>query len=109
MVIPYLPRNGDGPYARVKLDTPGPAGKRYRSPSGKPNRLYIPALLLPEILADPDVGLWITEGEKKSLAACQAGLPCIAVAGVWSWRTKRTPKGSETVPVPDLDHITWTG
>jgi hypothetical protein len=47
-------------------------------------KAYIPANFRPKILTDPNVPLYITEGEKKALKACQEDLACIAVAGVWS-------------------------
>jgi len=40
MVFPYS-ANG---YARLKLDHAGPDGKRYRSPKGRGNHLYIPRI-----------------------------------------------------------------
>jgi hypothetical protein len=106
MVLPYPPLNGGPPYARVKLDHADPSGKRYRSPSGQPNHLYVPALVDPARLGDPSLPLWITEGEKKSLKAAQDGLLCVALSGVWSWRTKLDGR---SVPLPDLDLIPWRG
>ncbi len=108
LVFPYPALNGHAPYARVKIDKPGPDGKRYRSPMKQPNRLYIPALLDAKVLADPATPLWVTEGEKKSLKACQEGLPCIAVSGVWSWRTRQTDQ-RVSAPISDLDLIAWRG
>jgi putative DNA primase/helicase len=107
LVFPYPELNGSGSYARVKLDKAGDDDKKYRSPKGLPNRLYIPAPAR-RALTDPSMPLWICEGEKKALKACQEGLICIAVSGVWSWRTKRDPDG-QTAPVRDLDYIAWTG
>lgn len=103
MVIPYL--HADEPYVRVKLDEPGKGGK-YRSPKGSMNRLYFPPNLAPEVLSDATKTLWITEGEKKALKGCQDGLACVAVSGVWSWRTK---DGDTSIPIPDLDRIEWQG
>lgn len=100
MVIPYL--NVTEPYVRVKLNTPGSDGKRYRSPKESLNRVYVPPLLDPRVLADAGQSLWVTEGEKKALKACQEGVPCVAFSGVWSWRT-------DGKPIPDLDGIRWTG
>jgi hypothetical protein len=107
LVIPYPELNGDGPYARVKLDRTPADGKRYRSPKGRGNRLYVPALLDPCVLADVTAPLWITEGEKKALKAAQEGLACVAVPGVWSWRTR--DHDGLSVPIPDLDHVAWQG
>jgi hypothetical protein len=109
VVFPYPALNGEAgtSYARVKLDRADPEGKRYRSPARQPNRLYVPALLDLAILADPAMPLWLTEGEKKALKACQEGLACLALPGVWSWRTRDARDRS--VPIPDLEHIGWRG
>jgi len=69
-------------------------------------RFYFPARVDWEhINADVGEPLAITEGEKKAEKACKAGIPCIAVGGVWAWRSKR--KG---VPaIKDFDAIKWMG
>lgn len=110
LVFPYATLDGKRSYARVKIDHPGPDGKRYRSPKGQPNRLYVPQLLDsldPFLLADPAIPLWITEGEKKCLKACQEGLACVALPGVWSWKTR--DRDDRSRPIPDLDAVTWKG
>src|SRR5207248_1828956 len=53
-----------------------------------------------------------TEGEKKSLAADQAGFPCLGVPGVWSWQVGRPkasgkPVGPRTL-IPDFHAIPLT-
>src|SRR5438128_717074 len=83
LVIPY-----DGQYSRVRIDNPGPDGKRYRSPRGQGNRLYIPPTLAGSTLTDTTVLLHVTEGELKALKATQDGIPCVALPGVWSWKTR---------------------
>src|SRR6266508_2465924 len=109
LVFPYPGLNGSGagPYARVKLGQADEHGKRYRSPARQGNRLYVPPLLAPKILEDPRTALWLTEGEKKSLKACQEGLPCLALPGVWS--VKMRTADDKSIPIPDLDHVTWAG
>jgi Domain of unknown function (DUF3854) len=49
-------------------------------------------------LDDNTVPLWITEGAKKADAAARAGLACVALAGVWSWRGKSVNGGKVAVP-----------
>ena len=44
------------------------------------------------ILNNPSIPLCITEGEKKALMACQSGLPCVALSGLWSWKNKGEDK-----------------
>jgi hypothetical protein len=108
-MIPYAdPATGAlNGYARVKLDKADAAGKRYRSPSGHPNRLYVPPILDRGRLDDISLPLWLTEGEKKALKACQEGLACMALPGVWSWKTRNADRKS--VPIADLDVILWRG
>jgi hypothetical protein len=106
LVIPYPNLSGGASvYARVKLDA-SPDGKRYRSPAKQGNRLYVPALIGPDVLKDPRVTLWLTEGEKKALKACQEGLACVALPGVWSWKTRR-PGEKQSAPIGDLDYVVW--
>src|SRR5215813_1826394 len=56
LVIPY-----DETYARVRIDNPGPDGKRYRSPKDRGNRLYAPPILPANALTDSAVMLYVTE------------------------------------------------
>jgi len=62
------------------------------------NRLYIPADVKPA-LSDPSIPLFITEGEKKALKACQEGLFCIGLSGLWNWSN-----GTKEL-IPDFDLI----
>ena len=87
LVIPY-----DERYARVRIDHAGPDGKRYRSPAGQGNRLYVPPTLAAGVLADASIPLHVTEGEFKALKATQEGIPCLALPGVWSWKRRRSAR-----------------
>ena len=99
-MIPYA-----DDYARVRIDNPGPDGKRYRSPAGRGNRLYVPSTLAVGVLADAAIALHVTEGEFKALKATQEAVPCLALPGVWSWKQKLHGK---SFPIPDLERVTWT-
>lgn len=101
LVIPYA-----ADYARVRIDHPGPDGKRYRSPRAAGNRLYVPAMLPAGLLVDPAVAIHLTEGEFKALKATQEGFPCLGLAGVWSWKTRLHGK---SLGIPDLDRVAWKG
>src|SRR5262249_34577019 len=77
-------------------------------------RLFIPVGLRPEI-EDADVTLWVTEGEKKALAACQAGLACIAAPGVHCfgdadarWASKGLGE-DERILHPDFGRVPLSG
>src|SRR5262249_11395327 len=101
LVIPYSPT-----YSRVRIDNPGPDGKRYRSPRGQGNHLYVPPILDDAALTDTSRPMYVTEGELKSLKASQEGLACVALPGVWSWKTKIH---GASLPIADLDRVTWKG
>ncbi|HZK37200.1 MAG TPA: DUF3854 domain-containing protein [Aeromicrobium sp.] len=58
---------------------------KYETPTSQRNGLDVPPGVGPA-LADPTVPLWVTEGCKKADAAALAGLACVALPGVWSWR-----------------------
>lgn len=99
LVIPY-----DDTYKRVRLDLADAGGGRYRSPRGSRNRLY--SRLRPEVLTDPTIPLYISEGELKALKGSQEGFPTIGVSGVWSWRVRLHGVPME---MPDFDRVTWEG
>jgi hypothetical protein len=71
------------PYCRWRLRESAKDEPRYVAGLGDDPRLFIP----PGFAALPpnhDL-LIITEGEKKSCAAVQAGIHCVALQGTWSW------------------------
>jgi Domain of unknown function (DUF3854)/Family of unknown function (DUF5906) len=103
---------------RLLLSPGDPTGiRRYHQPDKQPNLLYFPpvkinALTWAEILADAKLPIVIVEGEKKALALCLAGIPAVAVTGVWSWvegaQRSRADDTWEKVPrdlraIPDIE------
>jgi len=81
---------------------------RYWQPKGSdPLPYFLPLLDWPGLARDPTQPLLVTEGEKKTLAACQAGLSCLALAGLWNWRAKLD--SGERLVLPGLDQIIWKG
>jgi putative DNA primase/helicase len=101
-------------YVRVKPSNPQKdrlTGKtrKYEAPVGQPSRLYFPAGVGPEVLADNTVPLVIVEGEKKAIALAQAGFIAIAVSGVWSWCKKSDADGRPKELIPDFDQIVLDG
>lgn len=60
---------------------------KYLARKDSGNRLYIPASAK-SILNKVSIPLEITEGEKKALKACQEGLHCIGITGLWNWKVK---------------------
>lgn len=111
LAFPYYTLHGSAAdFARWKLFYEGSAGDRpkYWQPKDSDPQLYLPPLIEWRSLAsDPAKTLTLTEGEKKSLAACQLGLPCIGVAGVWNWRAKLDD--GERLTLPGFDQFTWKG
>jgi hypothetical protein len=79
-------------FARIKLFPP--LGKmKYSQPPGTGARLYMPFPV-------GDGPLYVCEGEKKTLAAWQAGLNAVGIGGVWTWLSKGAP-------IDDLQLIEW--
>lgn len=94
--IPYPGCNGFSRYRVFYKDgytlTNGKKPAKYLQNEGSGNHLYIPESIN-TILKDAAVPIYITEGEKKALKACQEGLNCIGLSGLWNWsagnRSKR--------------------
>lgn len=97
-------------FQRWKLFYEGEAGDRpryWQAKASDPQPYFPPLVDWQALASDSTQPLLITEGEKKALAACQAGLSCLALAGVWNWRAKLD--SGERLVMPGLDHITWKG
>ncbi|MFH0813441.1 MAG: DUF3854 domain-containing protein [Pseudomonadota bacterium] len=98
--IPYPRVNG---FCRHKpLYKEGKGEPKYLQKRNSGNRLYIPEKAR-AVLNDPAVPLYFTEGEKKALKACQEGLACIGLSGLWNWKNK----GSKEL-ILDFDLIIFT-
>ncbi len=116
LLFPYA-TNGDGrAYGRVKLDFPrsGREGHvvKYESPRGSTNQAYFPPGVREQI--ESATTILLTEGEKKSLAVSQLGIPCIGIPGVWAWQRKRKRSDSGRAfgrrrLIDDLDGVDWKG
>ncbi|KUK32057.1 MAG: DNA primase catalytic core domain protein [Thermoanaerobacterales bacterium 50_218] len=83
----YLEYPGtDGAAFTIRLDVPyrkDGKERKYMRPAGQGNRLFVP----PWTDLEKTQELWLTEGEFKALAVSLRGQPCVAVAGVFNWRT----------------------
>jgi hypothetical protein len=104
LVFPFLDLAGkETTYYRVRPDRPrvidGKTAK-YESPLGKPNEVYLTPRAR-EVAADSRVELLFTEGEKKALAADQAGCACVGLVGVWGWGRKEK-EGERPELHPDI-------
>lgn len=80
--------------------------RRYTQPAGTPPGVYwAPYIKWLEILAEPNIPLLVTEGEKKAAIATKSGMPCLGLGGVWSFRSAK--RG--VVLLPELEEVRWEG
>jgi len=95
-VIPYYNLEGNRiPFYRLRMFNYMMEGKsvKYKQIHGTVNHIYFPPNFqkavadLKAMPTDTFVRPFVilTEGEKKASAVCKAGLPCVAVGGVYSW------------------------
>jgi len=112
--IPYFDVDGkETKYFRIRLFREEQSGfdkqhkAKYWQPAGTPPAAFFPRTLIKptwrQVIEDPDVDIYITEGEKKAAAACHYGLACIALGGVWSFQSKKLG----TNLIKDLAQINW--
>jgi hypothetical protein len=104
MVIPFPdPAGGFMDHIRLKIFPPqrDRAGHsvKYLQPRRSGVRLFYPRITLEEMLHG-HAPLWLVEGEKKSLAVAQLGLPAVGFCGVEGWHLT----GSRTL-LPDFEAI----
>lgn len=90
--IPYFDWYGKAiPYYRAKLYD-APPNRKYRQPPETPNYVYFaPGLrpLLDKLLLEKKLQyIVLTEGEKKAARCIKAGIPCIGLGGVDSWKSR---------------------
>ncbi len=132
ILIPYYWPDEPTPRAyRIRRDSPettmGSGGRlkldrKYLSAPGERNRIYVPPGVNLKQLADTNLPLVITEGEKKTLALQRLALHDstarfvpVGLAGVWNWRgvigKEGGPNGERLDlkgPIPDLDRIEFS-
>lgn len=97
-VIPYYNIHGERiAFYRLRLFDYEINGKKlkYKQLSGTANHVYFPkdfqaAVAKVTAKDSPYIRPFVilTEGEKKAAAICKAGIPCVAVGGVDSWRSR---------------------
>ena len=91
-------RNPDGSFKQEVI--------KYEMPTGAEIRLDCPPICRSR-LADPDIELWITEGQKKADALASRGLCAIALLGVWNFKGKNIFGGITFLA--DWDYIALKG
>lgn len=106
-LLPFSdPRGGWMNHIRMKV-FPAIATKRgtvkYLQPRHSGVRIYFPLATLDRV-RHSDAPLYIVEGEKKSLAVAQLGLPAIGICGIEGWHVA----GSREL-LPDFAHVPLAG
>ena len=84
---------------RIREDKP----VKYESPKGHPNEPYFPPHAA-ERLADPELPIFFTEGEKKALSLDQHGYAAIGLVGVYGWKIAK-----RNALIPSLAELEWAG
>jgi hypothetical protein len=103
-LIPFAdPCGGWMPHIRMKVfpaftDARGQTVK-YLQPPSSGVRLYLPVATLPAVLQSGEP-LWVIEGEKKSFAVAQLGLPAVGICGIEGWHA-----GGRRALLHDFEHI----
>lgn len=88
----------------------GGKDQRYDQPSAELPQVYMPALLpkgktWAQIFENVALPIVFTEGELKAACCTKHGIPCIALGGVWSFKSKQN--GLTRLPI--FDHIKLKG
>ena len=117
---------------RVRRDHPdienGRPKAKYMAPPGRGNMLYFVPGTQPQWLSQPNLPVWLVEGEFKAIslfraaghnigdAAEQPRALVIALTGVWNWRgtigKANDASGfrvDEKGVIPDMERVTWQG
>ncbi len=77
-------------------------GAKYLSAKDSTSHVYIPRATAKLLAGAPDdLPLVITEGEKKAERLALAGIPCVALAGIYMWLDPEADK-RESISVRDL-------
>lgn len=77
---------------------------RYSQPFNSSPHVYLPPYLSwKKIAKDPEQKILITEGEKKAALACKLGIPCIALGGVYGYKSQKRLWDL----IPELREFVW--
>ncbi|MBN2238816.1 MAG: DUF3854 domain-containing protein [Dehalococcoidales bacterium] len=91
ILIPLWSVDGQEAGYQFRPDHPrnGSRGRlvKYENPKGSSNRIDCPPRCR-EMLGNPHVPLWITEGSKKADALASNGACAVSVSGVWGFKGK---------------------
>lgn len=101
------PHTVESPFSIYRPDHPRMKnGKKvkYEMPTGIQMALDSPPRCH-QMLPNPQVPLWVTEGQKKGDAGASRGGCWLVLAGVWNWRGTNEHGGKTTLP--ELDDIAF--
>jgi hypothetical protein len=110
--IPYFDLSGKRTaYSRVRFleNHTGRAFKkggsfRYSQPfNSSPHLYYPPYLDWKKIAKDPSIPILLTEGEKKAAKACKEGIACIALGGVYGYKSSKRLQDL----IPEFYDVVW--
>lgn len=88
---------------RGKFST-GTGSFRYSQPPNSHPHVYFPPYLnWKKIAGDPTIKILITEGEKKAIVACKHDVVCIALGGVYAFKSSKRLWDL----IPELQEIVW--
>ena len=106
LLIPVCSPTGEVVSYQSRPDQPriGKDGRpiKYETPHGSRMVLDVHPFAR-EMLGDPSVPLFITEGIKKGDALVSRGLCAVTLLGVWNWRGTNEQGGK--VALPEWEHI----
>ncbi|MBU2765702.1 DUF3854 domain-containing protein [Acidithiobacillus ferrivorans] len=94
-------------YRRIRLSESDVAAEqpKYLSPAGSSNHIYIPMLFKKVYDNSGKKTIYITEGEKKADVACASGIPCLALAGIYSWVDSESKGTNDKHIMPELLYL----
>ena len=110
LLFPIYSPTGEVANYQLRPDEPriGKNGKpvKYETPRGSRMVLDVHPRVQ-NMLGDPSVPLYITEGIKKGDALVSRGLCAVCLLGVWNWRGTNDQGGK--VALPEWEHIALNG
>lgn len=108
LLLPVHTSDGKQPFCQYRPDSPrqNAQGKpvKYEAPANMGMRIDVPPRCR-ELLKNPNIRLWVTEGIKKADALASRGECVIALLGVWNFKGKNEFGG--TTLLADFDYIAW--
>ncbi|MDA2920646.1 DUF3854 domain-containing protein [Desulfobacterota bacterium AH_259_B03_O07] len=108
LLLPVFTPDEKNPFCTYRPDMPRIDSKgkviKYEMPKGIQVRIDVPRRCIQD-LKNPQIRLWITEGQKKADALASHNECVIDFLGVWNFKGKNEYGG--TTLLADLDYIAW--